>query len=240
MRGTGRSRAALARAAEPDLPRGLRSGGRQASPRESGRFLRARRSLIMGAAASVAGLGVAAGFDPAARAATAAGPVFVPPSGDTTGATDTANIAAAAGSGLSAVFLLPGVYYVQAGQVTLGLFQYLRGPGKGCCFIKGASGSGPVIQIENSTGSYHPQEFAGISGMSLDATALGAGSPALQVGDIVNLEIGDIAAYGNADSPAFLAPQLLLLDRADARIAVRCGRWRQRSARAVRCRWRHQ
>jgi hypothetical protein len=119
--------------------------------------------------------------------------------------TDTANITAAVGSGLSAVFLLPGYYYVLAGQVILGEFQYLRGPGKGCCFIAGISGSGPVVQVGNSTGSYHPDEFAGISGVSLDASALGAGCPALQVGDIPNLKIGDIVTRGNASSPGFLA-----------------------------------
>jgi hypothetical protein len=178
---------------------------------DGSRALRARRSVIAGAAGSVVGIAVTAGYEAVAHAGTTTatrtetGPAFVAPSGVTSGAVDTAAIIAAIGSGPSAVFLVPGVYYVQAGAVILGLSQYLRGPGKGCCTIKGVSGTGPVIQIANSTGSYQDYQYAGVSGISVDATALSTGCPALQVGDIVNLEIGDIAAYANADAPAFLA-----------------------------------
>ena len=193
---------------EPErLPRGARSKAKPAERPEHKRLMRGRRSVIAGAAGGLAGLALAGRYATPANASTAGAPAFLTPSGDAKGTTDTAAINALLGAGPGVVLLSPGTYYVQADAIALGPMQYLRGPGKGCCTIQGVSGTGPgpVIQIANSTGSYHPDEYAGISGISVDATGLGAGCPALQVGDIVNLEIGDIAAYANAHSPAFLA-----------------------------------
>lgn len=132
---------------------------------------------------------------------------WIPPSDDSSGATDTANLTSALSNGYE-VLLLPGTYYLNPGHVVLGMNQYLHGPGKGMCVINGvASGSdtGPVIQLANSTGNSHQYEYAGIGGVTVSSSALGAGCPALQVGDIVNIAIDDVATFGNADSPGFLA-----------------------------------
>lgn len=121
------------------------------------------------------------------------------------GGDDTTQLVNALASAQS-VMLAPGAWALEPGAVVVGLGQYLILPGKQACSIGNAgSGTGALIRIGNDTGTYHPAEYAGIlGGAQISSAALGAGCPALQVGDIVNVSLGDLALTGNASSPGFL------------------------------------
>jgi hypothetical protein len=119
-----------------------------------------------------------------------AGPVWLAPSGDTSGGSDHANIAHSfTGDGNGVVHLLPGEYYLNA-TIRLGIGQYLVGAGMG--------GSGATIINWVGSGDCFWQTYSGpyagsttvgggILNLCIDGASSGPGSSGIHAGDIESL-----------------------------------------------------
>ncbi|HWN00265.1 MAG TPA: hypothetical protein VNO54_24720 [Streptosporangiaceae bacterium] len=132
-----------------------------------------------------------------------AGLAVIAPSGDATGVTDASNISTAVANGIS-VLLTPGAFYVAANSVVLDTGQYLAGSGYHSTFVNGV-GTGVVFQ-QTHTGAYNATvaggSIGGPSGLTVDVSAMGAGSVGVQVGNIfglhVNVEVNDTSGRSPA------------------------------------------
>jgi hypothetical protein len=109
------------------------------------------------------------------------------PSGDVSGAADTAAIASLAAAG-GLITLRPGVFYWECGQVTAtSMPAYIRGAGRFATTVM-AVGTGDLIRMYNP--GYPAAGFpsitawsGGVSGLTLDGSMAGAGSAGLHIGD---------------------------------------------------------
>lgn len=121
----------------------------------------------------------------------------VVPSGDSTGATDTAAIASVLADSLP-VTLLSGTYYVNS-TLSIGLGGGVAGQGNEATTVN-YLGTGPCFQIENS-GSYSTTQWASLSGLTVDGTNASAGAIGVQFGDIAQLRIdADVRNFSGTGS----------------------------------------
>jgi hypothetical protein len=139
---------------------------------------------------------------------------WIGPSGDATGAKDTAALVAAfGGTGftlINVVHLLPGTFYVTQGQVVLGLGQYLRGAGMSATIVKlvGAV-AGPAITIRNS-GASTPFQYGGIYDLTVDGSSAAANSIGVAFGDMNGMQIMNVACnnFGGGSGVGFYGQNL--------------------------------
>jgi hypothetical protein len=133
------------------------------------------------------------------------------PSGDVTGAKDTAAVNAAItalGAGGGAVYIAAGAWYWQCGGITVdvpGISIIHLGP-KWACIVN-AVGTGTPVRMYSTT-SYSPGDVAGggLEGMIFDGASAGAGSSAFHIGDIYNLrfDVGVRNFQGTGSKGAWL------------------------------------
>jgi hypothetical protein len=123
--------------------------------------------------------------------------MVVPPSGDTTGNTDSTWLSHCLIAGYC-VKLLPGTYYID-GTADIGLGQYISGAGMSATTVKLVSiaGAVPAFKLIN-TGAYSVESFAGLRDLTVDLTGANAGASAVQAGDILQVNITDVAVHGNS------------------------------------------
>ena len=119
--------------------------------------------------------------------------VWVFPSGDISGATDTANIVAAIGA-LGAdggtVWLAAGTFYITSGSIVLGPQQYIRGVGRWASLVECVGGAGGTfIRQFNSHYGGNGLWGGGHLNYTLDGTNAGAGAVLLEIGDGEQFEL---------------------------------------------------
>jgi len=131
--------------------------------------------------------------------------VWLSPSGDTTGASDTALLTACFGNNVNIVHLAGGTWYLDA-TVTLGLGQYLYGAGMAATVVKlvSAAGAVPAFKLIN-TGSYSTEQFAGLYNLKVDITGAAAGANAVQAGDILQLQVHNVSVQATSTQTAAAA-----------------------------------
>lgn len=130
--------------------------------------------------------------------------VVVPPSGDTSGATDSTWLGDSLAAGYT-VALLPGDYYIDA-TATIGLGQYVRGAGMSATRVHlvSAAGAVPAFKLIN-TGTYNVELFAGLYDLKVDITAAAAGANAVQGGDILQLQVWNVSVQATSTQTAAAA-----------------------------------
>lgn len=113
------------------------------------------------------------------------------PSGDRTGATDSAAISAAFAAGATSVTLANGAWYLDS-TIFLTSGQYLRGEGRWSTTIHWL-GTGDCIRAVDAT-TYLTRTIwgGGVTGITIDGAGAGASSDAIHIGDILQWEI-DVA-----------------------------------------------
>lgn len=112
--------------------------------------------------------------------------VLLAPSGDDTGASDPANIAALFTLGATTVELAAGTWYGDS-TVQIGLSQAVHGAGT-TAVTWNYLGADQAFQLENS-GTYSASEWAELTGLTVDGTNASAGAIGVQFGDIAQLRI---------------------------------------------------
>lgn len=157
--------------------------------------------------------GTPGGVLAAAQQAALSGTIVLGPSGDATGATDTAYINAAIaqiGSSGGRILLAAGTFYWICGSVVVSnAGVYIVGAGRWATIVS-AVGTGDTIRMY-STASYSPgtTEGGALLGLTFDGTNAGAGSSGFHVGDIYNLEfnVGVRKFQGSGSKGAWLDNQ---------------------------------
>lgn len=122
-------------------------------------------------------------------------PVGLAPSGDTSGATDHANIAGLITLAGQAV-IQPGSFHIN-NTVSLIQAQNITGPGSALCTIYATSAvTGPAIQVALS-GSFTGGAYGGkLSGFGLDGYSAGSGADGIKLENLQGLDIEDVSIYG--------------------------------------------
>jgi hypothetical protein len=118
---------------------------------------------------------------------------YVAPTGDTSGATDAANIAAAI-SAHGGVLLGPGTFYTSA-TIDMTSGQFLIGAGKWSTIINWVGTGDCIRALDTSTYTTRTVDGGGVIGVTINGSGAGAGSCALHAGDILQYQ-ADLAVTG--------------------------------------------